>query len=160
MAADTKEANQVITKLKDYIGDLTQDNFIAALASIQELFSVFSANGILGSTDLRVKYEKPPIETTKIILEHIKSISDVASESSVKQLTAYTGNSLHALYEFLRDIQAIALKAEQEESKAKKDIQNIRGVSGLDELADAVKNDMIELCEMLEKMEVCDDASN
>ena len=28
------------------------------------------------------------------------------------------------------------------------------------ELADAVKNDMIELCEMLEKMEVCDDASN
>lgn len=160
MVADTKEANQVITKLKDYIGDLNQENLIAALASIQELFSVFSSNGILGSTDLRVKYEKPPIETAKIILEHVKSISEVAAESSVKQLTAYTDNSLHALYEFLRDIQAIAMKAEQEESKAKKDIQNIRGVSGLDELADAVKNDLIELYETLEKMEVCDNASN
>lgn len=160
MAADTKEANQVVAKLKDYIGDLTQDNLIAALASIQELFSVFGANGILGSTDLRVKYEKPPIETAKKILEHVKSISDVASESSVKQLTAYTGNSLHALYEFLRDIQAIALKAEQEESKAKKDIQNIRGVSGLNEFADAVKADLAELYEQLEKMEVCDNASN
>lgn len=160
MAADTKEAKQVITKLKDYIGDLTQDNLIAALASIQELFSVFGANGILGSTELRVKYEKPPIDTAKKIVNHVKSISDVVSASSVKQLTAYTGNSLHSLYEFLRDVQAIALKAEQEESKAKKDLENIRGVSGLNEFADAVKADLAELYEQLEKMEVCDNASN
>ena len=78
----------------------------------------------------------------------------------MKQLTAYAGNSLNALYVFLRDIQTIALKAEQEEAKAKKELESIRGVSGLDELADAVKNDLIELYETIEKMEVCDNASN
>lgn len=160
MAADTKEAKQVISKLEDYIGDLTQDNLIAALASIQELFSVFGANGILGSTELRVKYERPPIETAKKIADHVKLISNVVNASSVKQLTAYTGNSLHSLYEFLRDVQTIVLKAEQEESKAKRDLQNIRGVSGLDEFADAVKTDLAELYEQLEKMEVCNNASN
>ena len=150
----------LITKLKDYIGELTQENLIAALASIQDLFAVFGANGILGSTELRVKYEKPPIETAKKIVDHVKLISDVVASSSVQQLTAYTGNSLHSLYEFLRDVQAIALKAEQEESKAKKDLQNIRGVAGLDEFADAVKTDLAELYDQLEKMEVCDNASN
>ncbi len=160
MAADTKEAKQVISKLEDYIGDLTQDNLITALASIQELFSVFGANGILGSTELRVKYERPPIETAKKIADHVKLISNVVNASSVKQLTAYTGNSLHSLYEFLRDVQTIVLKAEQEESKAKRDLQNIRGVSGLDEFADAVKTDLAELYEQLEKMEVCNNASN
>ena len=160
MLVETKEAASVISKLNGYIGDLTQDNLIVSLAAIQDLFSVFSSNGIIGNAELRVKYDAPPIETAKTIVEHVKTIESVKSESPVKQLTAYAGNSLNALYVFLRDIQTIALKAEQEEAKAKKELESIRGVSGLDELADAVKNDLIELYETIEKMEVCDNASN
>ena len=160
MGVETKEAANVIGKLNGYIGELNQQNLIAALASIQDLFATFSSNGIIGNGDLRVKYDAPPIETAKTIEEHVKNIESVKSALPVEQLTAYSINSLNVLYAFLRDIQTIALKAEQEEAKAKKDIENIRGVSGLDALADAVKADLAELYEQLEKMEVCDDASN
>ena len=59
MAAETQEAANVIGKLKGYVGELTQENLIASLSAIQDLFAVFAANGIIGCADLRVKYDKP-----------------------------------------------------------------------------------------------------
>ena len=160
MAADTKEASQVISKLKDYVGDLTQENLITTLAAIQDLFAVYAANGIIGSAELRVRYDGAPIDKAKVILEHVKLINDVASSSAVKQLTAYSANSLHVLYDFLRDIQSIAQKAEQEEAKANKEIEKVSGIQGLDQLAEAARGALDDLYGQLEKMEVYDNASN
>lgn len=154
MTAETQEAAKVVGKLEDYIGELTQKNLIDSLAAIQDLFSVFSANGIMGSTELRVKYEKPPIETAKTVMEHIKVINDATSESAVKQLTAFSGNSLNALYVFLRDIQTIAQKADQEGEKARKDIAATGDFVGTDALSEAALASMDALCTQLENMEV------
>lgn len=154
MTAETQEAAKVVGKLEDYIGELTQKNLIDSLAAIQDLFSVFSANGIMGSTELRVKYEKPPIETAKTVMEHVKVINDAISESAVKQLTAYSGNSLNALYVFLRDIQTIAQKADQEGEKARKDIAATGDFVGTDALSEAALASMDALCTQLENMEV------
>ena len=109
MAADAQEAATVVGKLEGYIGKLTQENLIAAFSAIQSLFAVFAANGIIGSAELRVKYDKPPIDTAKDILAYVKLINDAAGASAVKQLTVYAANPLNALYVILRDIQAIAL---------------------------------------------------
>lgn len=160
MAADTQEAAKVIGKLKEYIGELNQKNLIDTLSAIQELFSVFSANGIIGSTELRVKYEKPPIETAKTVLRHIKLIEDAASVQAVKQLTAYSGNSLHVLYDFLRDIQMIAQKADQEGAKAQKDIAATGGFAGTEALSEAALSSMEALYAQLENMEVYENAVN
>jgi len=160
MDADTQEAAKVVGKLKDYIGELTQNNLIGSLAAIQELFSVFSANGIIGSTELRVKYERPPIETAKTVMGHIKLIKDAASVQAVRQLTAYSGNSLHVLYDFLRDIQTIAQKADQEGAKAQKDIAATGGFAGTEALSEAALSSMEELYAQLENMEVYENAAN
>lgn len=160
MAAETQEAAKVVGKLEDYIGELTQKNLIDSLAAIQDLFSVFSANGIMGSTELRVKYEKPPIETAKAVMDHIKLINDAASASAVKQLTAYSGNSLNALYDFLRDIQTIAQKADQEGAKAQKDIAATGGFSGTEALSEAALASLEALYTQLENMEVYENAAN
>lgn len=160
MAADTQEAANVIGKLEGYIGELTQKNLIDSLAAIQDLFSVFSTNGIMGSTELRVKYEKPPIESAKTILEHVKQIKDVTTASAVKQLTAYSENPLNALYGFLRDIQTIAQKADQEGAKARKDIATTGGFAGTEALSEAALASMEALCAQLEDMEVYEDATN
>lgn len=160
MAADTQEATKVVGNLEDYVGELTQKNLIDALAAIQDLFSVFSANGIMGSTELRVKYEKPPIETARSVMAHVKLINDAASVSAVKQLTAYSGNSLNALYGFLRDIQAIAQKADQEGAKARKDIAATGGFAGTEALSEAALASMKALYAQLENMEVYENATN
>lgn len=160
MVADTQEAATVIGKLEDFVGKLTQNNLIDALAAIQDLFSVFSANGIMGSTELKVKYEKPPIETAKAVMSHITVIDDVASASAVKQLTAYSGNSLNVLYGFLRDLQTIAQKADQECAKARKDIANTGGFAGTEELSEAALASMEALYAQLENMEVYENAAN
>lgn len=160
MVADTQEAATVIRKLEDYVGELTQENLINTLAAIQDLFSVFSANGIMGSTELRVKYEKPPIETAKTVLKHFKLLHDATAVSAVRQLTAYSGNSLHVLYDFLRDIQMIAQKADQEGAKARKDIAATGGFDGMEALSEAALASIKALYTQLESMEVYENADN
>ena len=160
MAADTREAATVVGKLQDYIGELTQENLIASLSAIQDLFAVFAANGIIGSAELRVKYDKPPIDTAKDVIEHVKLIADAASVSAVEQLTAYSSNPLNALYDFLRDIQMIAQKATQEEAKARKDIENTGGFAGTEALSEAALASMDALYTQLENMEVYENAVN
>lgn len=133
---------------------------IAALSAIQNLFAVFAANGIIGSAELRVKYDKPPIDTAKDIMEHVKLINDVADSPAIKQLTAYAGNPLNALYVYLRDIQDIAQKAEREEANAKKDIARTGAFSSADALSESASASMDALCTQLENMEVYENAVN
>lgn len=160
MTADTQEAAKVVGKLEEYVGELTQKNLVDTLAAIQELFSVFSANGIIGSTELQVKYEKPPIETAKTVMGHIKLINDATSLQAVKQLAVYSGNSLHVLYGFLRDIQMIAQKADQEGAKAQKDIAATGGFASTETLSKAALSSVKALCAQLENMEVYENAVN
>lgn len=160
MLADTKEAAKVVGKLEDYIGELNQKNLIDSLAAIQELFLVFSTNGIMGSTELKVKYEVPPIETAKKIMGHIKLIKDAASMPEIQQLTTYSGNSLHALYDFLRDIQNIAQRADQEKEKAQKEIAVTGNLAGTESLSDVALSSMESLYSQLENMEVYENVAN
>lgn len=160
MNADTERVSSVLNNLTWYVGELNQNNLVETLSSIQKLFATFAANSIMGSNDLRTKYEKLPIETANDILKHIKLLVDVSSCSAVTQLTAYTGNSLHRLANFQRDLQTIALKAEQEENKARMDIAKMGGFDDLEDLSEAARASMEALCERLEAMEVYNDAAN
>lgn len=160
MAADTEEAATVVGKLEGYIGDLTQENLIAAFSGIQNLFAVFAANGIIGSAELRVKYDKPPIDTANDILAHVKLINDASTASAVKQLAAYASNPLNVLYVYLRDIRDIAQKAEREEANAKKDIAMTGSFADTDALSASALASMNALCTQLENMEVYENAAN
>ena len=160
MVADTREAATVVGKLQDYIGELTQENLIASLSAIQDLFAVFAANGIIGSAELRVKYDKPPIDTAKDVIKRVKLMADAASVSAVEQLTAYSSNPLNVLCDFLRDIQVIALKATQEEAKARKDIENTGGLTDTEALSEAALASLAALYSQLENMEVYENAVN
>ena len=93
-------------------------------------------------------------------MAHVKLINDAANTSAVKQLTAYAGNPLNALYVYLRDIQDIAQKAEREEANAKKDIAKTGGFAGADALSEAALASMDALCTQLENMEVYENAVN
>ena len=160
MAADTEEAATVVGKLEGYIGDLTQENLIAAFSGIQNLFAVFAANGIIGSAELRVKYDKPPIDTANDILAHVKLINDASTASAVKQLAAYASNPLNVLYVYLRDIRDIAQKAEREEANAQKDIAMTGGFEDTDTLSASALASMDALYTRLENMEVYENAAN
>lgn len=153
MVAETDHATEVMNKLSGYIGELNQVNMISALSAIQELFVAFTGT-VSVSTDLRARFDKAPIENATEILNHIQVLSDAASAPSIKQLIAYSGNSLHELCEFLRDIQKIAQKAEVEEQTAIRDTKKAGGIVGLDEMSDAACSALNALCEQLENMEV------
>ena len=160
MAADAREASTVITGLKEYVGELTQENLIATLSAIQDLFTVYAANGVPGSAELRVKYDKPPIETAKSILAHASLISNVATASPVQQLIAYSSNPLNALSVFLQEFEAITEKAVEEEAKANKDISKAGGIVGNDEVTQAALASLQTLYTQIENMEVYTNAVN
>lgn len=160
VVAENAQISQVMEKLNDYIGELTQDNLITALASIQKLFSVFAANGILGSNDLKTKYETEPIITAKDLQKHIRILLEATPLSLVIQLNIYSGNSLNVVSEFLRDIQSIAQKAEQEESKAKNSMGKIGVPSNLEQVSEDARKTMDALYKQLEAMEVYSDVTD
>ena len=161
MKADTEKVSVVLSSLTEYVGDLSQDNLIETLSAIQTLFAVFGENGVMGDyKELAAKYDKQPIDTAGNILKCVKQLTGVSATTPVMQLTAYSGNALHTLSEFLRDLQKIALRAEQEEDKANKAIEKTGGFTGLDEISEAARAAMEALCEQLEGMEVNNDAAN
>lgn len=153
MAEEAKQVAEVINKLSDYIGELNETNMIAALSAVQELFAAFTGSVSI-SAELQARFDKAPIETTKEILNHVRILKSADSVPAVKQLTIYSGNSLHELYEFLRDVQKISHKAEIEEQNAIKDTKKVGGIVGLDEMSDAACAALNALCEQLENMEV------
>ena len=160
MAAEMQESRNVMEKLEGYVGELTQPNLLATLAAIQNLFSTFSANGIMGSKELRDKYEKAPIDSAKTIVANVDLINNAASAPVVMQLSTLATNPLDVLYGFLRDIQTIAQTAEQEEDKAKKAIAQIGGFAGTEALSEAALASLDELYTQLENMEVRENAVN
>lgn len=160
MVAEAQEAANVIRKLEEYVGELTQEDLVETFSSVQSLFEAFSNNGITYNSELRAKYQNPPIDMARRIAAHVKMIDDAALSSSVKQLTAFSGNSLYALDAFLRDLQAIALKAEHEEINAKRDIVITKGFSGTDSLSEEMLASMDALCTRLENMEVYANATH
>lgn len=157
MKAEVGEISRVFLKLTDYIGELTQENISDTIYEIQKLYNVYSLNGVMGSNELLIKYDHSPRDQAKEIMKHIDTLSAVASASPVDQLIVYSENSLHELEVFLRDLQSIALKAEQEEEKANKNIAKIGNIPGLDDLSRAASTALESLSSQLEAMEVnCD----
>lgn len=160
MAAEIKQVDEVMKKVEDYIGEINKDNLVSALRSVQDLFSVFAQNGILGANDLRTKYEAAPIDIAKDIIKHADKLLSAKDATAVMQLGIYSENSLNAVSDFLRDLQEIALKAETEEAKASKDVSKTGEVSNIAMLSEAATESMKELYSKLEKMEVYDDATD
>ena len=159
MKADTDRCNEVMAKLSNHVGKLNYENLVTTLASIQNLFKAFASNSIIGSNDLRTKYEKAPAEKAKEIMKYIKALSAAASKPPVEQLSIYSANSLHYLADTLRDFQTIARRAEQERDKALKEIENGAGFEGLEGQSEIILDFLDTLMSKLEAMEVTDDVN-
>ena len=154
MLAETSQDESVLNGIRGYVGDLNKSNMISTFAAIQELFAVFSANSIIGSNDLRTKYDGAPIEKATLLLKHVALLESAASMPPVMQLTQYSENSLNVLFDFLRDMQTIARKAEQEEAKANKDIEKAGGSTATDQLSKIALEAMEKLYDQIDQMEV------
>ena len=153
--AEQEKSKEVTSKIEEYVGSINEENLLQTLNSIQTLFSVFAANGIIGSNDIRTKYEAAPIDTAKRILKCIEVLEKAdKQESNARKLAAYSGNALHILADYLRDFQSIARMAEKEEATAKKELAKIGGIDGIDELSEAALETMKNLYEFVEAMEV------
>lgn len=155
VVAESEKAKQVISKIEEYVGVITEENLLHTLNSIQTLFSVFAANGIIGSNEIRTKYEAAPIDTAKRIMKCIDALKKAErQESDARKLAAYSGNALHILADFLRDFQSIAFIAEKEEANAQKELSKIGCIDGIDELSSVALETMKNLYEFVEAMEV------
>ena len=153
--AEAEKAKLVSSKIQGYVGDINEENLLLALNAIQNLFSVFASNGIIGSNDIRTKYEAQPIDTAKGILKCVNSLRKADGQpSNAQKLDGYSQNQLHTLSDFLRDLQSIAQVAEKEEATAKKELSKIGGIDGIDALSEAALESMKNLYEFVEAMEV------
>lgn len=155
VVAESEKAKQVSYNIEEYVGSMNEGNLLQTLNAIQTLFSVFASNGIIGSNEIRTKYESTPIDTAKKILNARESIKKAEEQrSNAKKLSVFSKNALHVLADFLRDLQTIAGLAEKEEATANKELAKIGGIDGINEMSVAALETMKKLYEFVEAMEV------
>ena len=152
--AERTQAGQVIQALTDYIGPLDRTGLIDALFEVRELFSVFNMYGILGSSELQARYEKPPEEIAERVLRQLDTLKRGAQAGGPAGLSIYSGNALNALSDFLRDLQHIARMAEREGGRARKETEGMGAPADLAQLSESARAGMEALCEQLDEMEV------
>lgn len=153
--AESKKAKQVSCDIEEYVGTINEANLLQTLNAIKDLFSVFASSGIIGSNEIRIKYESAPIDTAKKILNAVETIKKAEAQlSNAKKLSVFSQNALHILADFLRDLQTIAGLAEKEEAIANKELTKIGDVDGINELSAAALKAMQKLYEFVETMEV------
>lgn len=157
VAAEINKAQQISSSIEGYVGTINEENLLQVLNAIQNLFSVFASNGIIGSNEIRTKYEVPPVDTAKNLLKAFATMKKAEEQGSdAEKLMVLSQNSLHTLGDFLRDLQQIARLAEKEEATANKELAKIGGIDGINELSAAALDTMKKLYDFVEAMEVSD----
>lgn len=141
-------------KLETYSGKLDIESLTNMLSKIQDLFSKFSKEGIIGYSELIAKYEKHPIDTANTIMDLVTSTENAMSMDPVQQLSEFSSNALHDLTVFLQDFQNIESVAQEKETFY------IRKASGLghsnfsEDLYQNTLSHLEESSSLLENMEV------
>ena len=156
MNAEKAKIDSIEKKLADYIGEMDQGSILKALSSVQSLFVAFNANGVLGSSDLRKKYEEPPVNIANNLLQVIGKLQKAGELTATEQLLVYSSNGISILANYLRDFQEIARIAEQERMKAETEIARTAVPQGLEEIVEAACRSTEELCDKVSIMEVYD----
>lgn len=152
--AEAEKAKQITDKLQEYVGDLCQSNILEAVNAVKTFFSVLSANGIVVRNDIRAHFDKAPIEIATFITSKLSELESAGELNAVCKLAAYSGNAIHDVANFLRDLQTVAQIAEKEESTAKRELNQIGGIDGIDELSSAAVEVLQDLYNFVESMEV------
>jgi len=96
MAAERIKQDEVLERLGEHIGDYTETNLVNTFSTIQGLFTVFNENGIPYSSELKIKFDSAPIKVAKEIIDCVDVVNSAKDSTPVEQLTAYSGNVLHA----------------------------------------------------------------
>ena len=120
------------------------------------MFVDYNANGVLGSSDLRKKYEEPPVNIANNLLQVIGKLQKAGELTATEQLLVYSSNGISILANYLRDFQEIARIAEQERMKAETEIARTAVPQGLEEIVEAACRSTEELCDKVSIMEVYD----
>lgn len=158
VTAETEKTKQVFSELREYVGEINEENLQSALLAIQDLFATFAVNGIIGNNDIRTKYEATPLDTTREILKCAKVVQEAANAPSyTEKLAGFSPNGLQILAGYVRDFRKIAQAAEAEEEKAQNALSRIGGR----EMSEKIRNQtevareaMINLYSFIETMEV------
>lgn len=168
-AAEIQKYETVKCNLINYIGELTLENLLTVLNSIQDLISVFGQNGIAIKSSLKDKYIGTPKDIADKILKASSLIENIKEKESVLQLSALSqktfilsedenenGSALIFLINFLHDLQEIERLAQSEEQKANRAMSGLTGDSTVDTIAETAKEDLGAIYELLSRMEVQD----
>lgn len=152
--AERKMADNILEQLEGYLGEMTQDNLVAAMNAIKDLLQFFERTGNWSLQAQNARYNKAPLELAKDIMASVNAITGAKGKAPVQALGYYSGNALNALSEWLRSFQEIDRVATVEAQKARNELQRMGGQVQSEQLVAAAQATMDELCDILENMEV------
>jgi len=122
VASELDQAKVIIEKLKTHLGDiLNEDALIDTLNYVSEMYAVFNANKIQYNSNLKAKFDAPPKETAKTIMNAYSLVEKATSSSllieKLELLSVSPVKELSLLLHDLDEIERIVL-AEKNSSDA------------------------------------------
>lgn len=168
-AAEQENLKNIKEKLEDYIGELNQDNLLELFGSIQDMFSVFSQNGIIVQSRLRDKYTGAPVELAGAVLQAVSALENAGTDDFAAQLFIYSRKNCKTfgdtakyvtapvfLSDFLKDLQEIERIAQREEHQSQTARISLVSNMDLDGIAETAFEGLRGIRDILINMEVRD----
>ncbi len=144
--------NANLDRISNYVGEVTKDNVLQNINSIQDLIRSFQQHGILGYYDIANRYQGEPMLLTDKIYNAIINVSDIEQKPLIEKLRILSGNSSSIISGFLKDLQEIERIAEIQKEKALQSMKNVTGDAAIDSMTDAAIEQLNMIYERLERM--------
>lgn len=153
VAAEKQHAAEVCQELRNYVGELNEQNLVGTYNAVQKLYTAL-AGSISYTISQRDKFSGSPIEKAQQILQAVQTLHLTEDMGEVRQLAVLAGPALSTLETFRNDLCEVERLADTERQKAERDRKQCMEDADVTDLAQAAVQALEKLCDALDEWEV------
>lgn len=160
-AATAQEDNigrSVIARLKNHLGEITEDNIAQLLTSISLMFNAFSNNNRFVGDLLSVFSTDVQVTAKKVVGDYAALLATIDEKDPVAKLALYANDPIASLLTFVENLDKVEKLATTTTASVQKDMVPLAGGKDITKIrqrgVDTLKHAMAEI----KKLEVTDNA--
>lgn len=150
----------VIARLKNHLGEVTEDRIAQLMTSIALMFNAFSANNRPVSAPLLSAFKTDSLTTAKqVVADYASLLAAIAEKDPVTKLALYAADPIANLLKFVDNLDAVEKLATTTTASVQKDIAPLVGGKDITKIKQRGIDTLKHAIDEIKKLEVADNAN-
>ena len=150
----------VIARLKNHLGEVTEDHIAQLMTSIALMFNAFSANNRPVSAPLLSAFKADSLTTAKqVVADYTSLLAAIAEKDPVTKLALYAADPIANLLKFVENLDAVEKLATTTTASVQKDIAPLVGGKDITKIKQRGIDTLKHAIDEIKKLEVADNAN-